>query len=306
MTTTAIALPGTDARGALALFLRGHSPRTLRTYRSSLDAFARHRGASTAADAVGEMIRRGAGGAAAIAADFRAAMIEAGQSASTVNTRLTALRSLFTTLRRFGVVAWDLDVPGVRARSYRDTRGPSAAAVRALLAVAASDDSEVGRRNYALLRLLTDLALRRSEAAELDLAHVDLDAATVLVRSKGHSDREPMSLPEPTVAALRAWIEVRGTEPGALIRSLDRRGGGRITGRSIARLVRSMGDNAGIAGLAPHRLRHAAITHALNLTGGDVRAVQRFSRHADVRTVTIYDDNRQDLAGEVASQVAAW
>jgi integrase len=55
----------------------------------------------------------------------------------------------------------------------------------------------------------------------------------------------------------------------------------------------------------PHGLRHAAITEALDLTGGNVRAVQRFSRHRDVRVLERYDDNRKDLGGEVAKQVAA-
>ncbi len=55
----------------------------------------------------------------------------------------------------------------------------------------------------------------------------------------------------------------------------------------------------------PHGLRHAAITEALDLTGGDVRKVQRFSRHRDLQTLTIYDDNRVDLAGEVSKLVAS-
>ena len=42
-----------------------------------------------------------------------------------------------------------------------------------------------------------------------------------------------------------------------------------------------------------------------DLTGGNVRAVQRFSRHRDVRVLERYDDNRRDLGGEVAKQVAA-
>lgn len=33
--------------------------------------------------------------------------------------------------------------------------------------------------------------------------------------------------------------------------------------------------------------------------------VQRFSRHADVRVLQRYDDNREDLSGEVAREVAA-
>jgi integrase len=34
----------------------------------------------------------------------------------------------------------------------------------------------------------------------------------------------------------------------------------------------------------PHGLRHEAITRALDRTHGDIRTVQRFSRHADPKT----------------------
>ena len=54
----------------------------------------------------------------------------------------------------------------------------------------------------------------------------------------------------------------------------------------------------------PHGFRHLAITSALDLTKGDVRAAQKFSRHKDVRVLNTYDDNRQDLAGDVARLVA--
>ena len=77
------------------------------------------------------------------------------------------------------------------------------------------------------------------------------------------------------------------------------------TGRSVARIVQAVGHQAGLtAPVRPHGLRHAAITDALNLTRGDVRAVQRFSRHRDLRVLTVYDDNREDLGGAVARLVA--
>ena len=38
---------------------------------------------------------------------------------------------------------------------------------------------------------------------------------------------------------------------------------------------------------------------------GNLRAVQRYSRHRDARVLGVYDDNRTDLAGEVARRVAA-
>jgi hypothetical protein len=52
-------------------------------------------------------------------------------------------------------------------------------------------------------------------------------------------------------------------------------------------------------------LRHAALTQALDCTGGDVWSVRHFSRHSALDTLLIYDDCRLDHAGRVARMVAA-
>ncbi len=78
---------------------------------------------------------------------------------------------------------------------------------------------------------------------------------------------------------------------------------GRITPQSLTRLVKRLGREAGLK-VTPHGLRHAAITDALDLSNGNLRAVQRFSRHRDPRVLSVYDDNREDLGGQVAALVA--
>ena len=91
---------------------------------------------------------------------------------------------------------------------------------------------------------------------------------------------------------------------GPLFANLDRgHHGERLTGAGLYRMVRELGEVAGIR-VRPHGLRHAAITEALERTKGDLRAVQRFSRHRDLRLLLVYDDNRQDLGGAVARFVA--
>jgi site-specific recombinase XerD len=90
---------------------------------------------------------------------------------------------------------------------------------------------------------------------------------------------------------------------GPLFTRLDRAGGGRserLTGHGVHDLVRQLGAKAGLARpTRPHALRHEGATRLLELTGGNVRAVQRWTRHADVKTVLTYDDNREDLAGSL-------
>ena len=82
-------------------------------------------------------------------------------------------------------------------------------------------------------------------------------------------------------AMLRA-TKVRGSENGPLFVNFDRaRKGKRLTGSAVYYIVSELGLKAGLT-VRPHGLRHLAITSALDLTKGDVRAVQKFSRHKDM------------------------
>ena len=194
----------------------------------------------------------------------------------------------------------------MKAATYRDTRGPGLDAVRSMLAVVNGRTGPKATRDRALVRVLFDLALRRGEAVALDVAHVDVAAGTVSVLGKGRTAREPLTLPLPAREALRAWLDVRGVEPGPLFTSMHRGcAGARMTGDGVGDVLAELGAAAGVKGpVRPHGLRHTAITHALDVTHGDVRKVARFSRHRDVRTLSIYDDNRQDMGGQVAALVA--
>jgi integrase/recombinase XerC len=291
------------AQQLVAAFLAGRSAQTLRAYRQDLDDFAGWLGVQDLDAAAAALLGRGPGPANALVLHYRAALLERKLAAATINRRLAALRSLVRVARTIGAVSWTLEISGLKATAYRDTRGPGLAGVRQLLRAAAGRQDAKGQRDVAIVRLLFDLGLRRSEVAALDVADVDLTAGTIAVLGKGRRETQPLTLPAPTAAALEAWLAIRGTQPGALFPNLDRaRKGGRLTSSSVYRLVRQLGADVGLI-VRPHGLRHAAITAGLDLTG-DLRAVQRFSRHADVRTLGKYDDNRADLGGQVAQLVA--
>lgn len=51
--------------------------------------------------------------------------------------------------------------------------------------------------------------------------------------------------------------------------------------------------------MSPHRIRHGSITAALDATNGNLRKVQKLSRHKDINTVMIYDDNRTNYQDEI-------
>jgi integrase/recombinase XerC len=285
-------------------FLAGRSAATLRSYRGDLRDFARWCGAASI-EAAGELLlSAGPGGANEAALLYKAHLVGRGLAAATVNRRLAALRSLTRMGRTLGLIGWALEVEPLPAEAYRDTRGPGAEGVRRLLAQFAGRTDAKALRDTAVVRLLYDLGLRRKEVVSLDVADVDLAAGAVQVLGKGRQAKERVSLPPATAQALRAWLAARGAGAGPLFVALDRaHRGHRLTGQAVYGVVRGLGERAGLRA-RPHGLRHAAITRALDLTGGDVRSVQRFSRHRDVRVVQRYDDCRRDLAGEVARRLA--
>jgi Phage integrase family len=155
-------------------------------------------------------------------------------------------------------VEWSIEVSGEKLKRYRDTRGPGLDGVRRLLAGLEHRRDGKAIRDLAIVHLLFDLALRRGELVGLDLEHLDLVAGTVAVLGKGHGERELRTLPHETAAALRAWIEVRSEEPGPLFVNFDRAGkGSRLTATSVYRMVRQLGERAGLRA-RPDGLRHGA------------------------------------------------
>jgi integrase/recombinase XerC len=128
------------------------------------------------------------------------------------------------------------------------------------------------------------------------------------VLGKGRAQKEGRTLPVPTLEAINHWLALRCTvareaETALFVNTCHLKPGRRITGHGLYRVIRSLGDHAGVRA-RPHGLRHASITAARDTSNGDVRAVQAHARHANPQTTMRYDDNRQDLAGKVATGLA--
>jgi len=162
-----------------------------------------------------------------------------------------------------------------------------------------------GVRDYALLRLLWENALRRGEVSALDIKDLDIENKRLWILGKGRgTQKEVIAVSVPVVQALLEWLKVRGesdVNQPMFISVAHLTKGHRLSGTSIYRIVRDVAAQAGITKLmSPHRIRHSGITAALAATGGDVRRVQKLSRHSNLNTLMIYDDNRLNYQGEIS------
>jgi integrase/recombinase XerC len=310
-------------RRLLSRWLAPLKPETRRSYRTSLAEFSAFLSGRlgrevTSEEAAAHLLSAGPAQANALAAAWQAE-IRQRLSPGSVNVRTGALRSLVKVANEDAEVTWILRVRSLKVRVLKDTRGPGLDGYVAMLDVAERRRGAKGIRDAAILSMLYDLGLRRGELTGLDLAHVDLATGTVSILGKARDEREPLTLPQPTRDALARWVEVRGTEPGPLFLSLDptpKGRGKRLTGSGVWAVVKALGAAAAgglpagdalsgvLRRVRPHGLRHAAITDKLE-AGAPLQDVQRFSRHMDLRLLSVYDDRRRDIAGDLARQGAA-
>jgi integrase/recombinase XerC len=258
---------------------------------------------------VTRLLRSGPLIASTVVESFRSST-SAGKAPATIALRLAAIRCPFRIAYDNGLVGWQFRVRAPKVEAYRDTRGPGLDAVRRLFATARKIKNPlVAARDAALVHLLFTLALRREEASALRVEHYDR-AGRLWIKGKGRSERTPLSLPDDARAAIEHYLSLRSPvdldAPLLASHTPDhtRSGDGRLTGNGIYQRVRHLAKKANLEHPArPHGLRHTAITTALDATR-DPRVVQRFSRHKKIETVMKYDDNRADLGGAVAVQLA--
>ncbi|OGP79259.1 MAG: tyrosine recombinase XerC [Deltaproteobacteria bacterium RBG_16_49_23] len=141
-------------------------------------------------------------------------------------------------------------------------------------------------RDRAILELLYSSGLRVGELVGLNLKHLDLRLGIVRVMGKGRKERI-VPIGKKAIEALNAYLERRGNpeDEGALFINLR---GGRLTSRSVGRLIKQYTRSSGIVRrVSPHSLRHSFATHLLD-AGADIREIQEMLGHASLSTTQRY------------------
>jgi integrase len=225
-------------------FLAGRNARTVGAYRQDLEAFRCFLQAPTLDEAAHRLLASAPGDAPALALAYQAHLLERRLQATTVNRRLATLRSLVQFAGTVGRVAWTLDVKNVKTQPYRDTTGPGKTAIRAMLEALQARRDAKAQRDRAALRLLYDLGLRRGEAVALDVADLELTAATVAVLGKGRRQTDRLAHPGrwrrcPPTAGRTSWSIV--LRPWACSRSMPWRRSRRYSSRWRSPSWRSRG-----------------------------------------------------------------
>lgn len=162
-----------------------------------------------------------------------------------------------------------------------------------LFAQIKSDDI-IGLRDRAIVALLYSSGLRVSELTKLNRGHVNLERREFMVRGKGQKDRL-VFVDDSAAALIKQYLNRRSDNLNPLFvrygghEAVDQSGDfGRLTPRSIQRIVSHYASLAGITKkVSPHTLRHSFATDLL-MNGADLRSVQTLLGHSNISTTQIY------------------
>jgi integrase/recombinase XerD len=214
-----------------------------------------------------------------------------GNSISTRNARLAAIRSLFTyaALREPGhaaLIARVLAIPPRRSDKALVTWLTSEE-TQALLAVP-DRGTRTGRRDHALLLTAAETGLRVSELTTLTCADAHLGRGPYLrCHGKGRKERiTPVS--KNTAAVLRTWIAERGPDPASPLFPGPR--GGPLTRSAVEHLLTRHAARVPELKpktITPHVLRHTAAMRLLH-AGVDLSVIALWLGHESTQTTRIY------------------
>ena len=210
---------------------------------------------------------------------------------TSVRRKLASLRTFFKYLKREGMVEKNpakmvaipkggKDLPHTLSvdEAFRFLDIPDAA-------------SPLGSRDRAILEFLYSSGLRVGELTALSLSDLDLGAGMVRVMGKGSKERM-VPIGSKAVEALQSYLahraELMAKGRGDTRYLFLNHRGGRLTARSVGRMIKKYLLQAGIMKeTTPHTFRHSFATHLLD-AGADLRGIQELLGHASLSTTQKY------------------
>ena len=227
---------------------------------------------------------------------FPAQLNQSGLSSRSIQRALSAVRTLYRYLLRESKVAIN---PFLTARDVghsqaviaprAERRLPPTLSIEEIAQLVTIDpQTDLDRRDRAILELFYSSGLRLAELSGLDLGDLDLGDAMVRVMGKGAKTRI-VPIGGYAREAVLAWLNVRPACARESEQALFvNRNGTRLGARAIQQRVAVWAQRQGLGRrVHPHMLRHSFASHLLE-SSSDLRAVQELLGHADISTTQVY------------------
>lgn len=143
-----------------------------------------------------------------------------------------------------------------------------------------------GARAYAVIMLLLELGLRRSEISNLTFDHINWHEGTIAVHSKGSSSVLP--LPEDVGSALSSYLKKRKNYKKIRHIFLTIKAPyNPLPPIGISSILNFASRKAGLKQISSHKFRHSLAINLLD-KGGTLSEIGQILRHKSIDTTRIY------------------
>lgn len=223
---------------------------------------------------------------------FLSHLYDKGLSKTSVARALAAVRSLYRWLAQEGEVEQNpAKLVATPRLPKKLPRVPTIEEVNTVLDGKMPEVAAFPERDRLLLELLYGCGIRNSELVGISLDDIRMSAEAILIRGKGKKERY-VPFGGSVRAALAVYLPwrhgllatLKRTTPALLVNQR----GGRLTTRSVGRIVKRIAVAKGLSpDVHPHTLRHAFGTHMLE-EGADLRAIQELLGHERLATTQRY------------------
>ena len=216
------------------------------------------------------------------------------------------MRSLYRWLAQEGVVEQNpAKLVSTPRLAKKLPRVPTIEEMNSMLDGKMPEVASFPERDRLLFELLYGCGIRNSELVGINLEDISLSNQAILIRGKGKKERyvpfggsalQALSVYLPwrqqLLATLRnapkKTIPAKSTPAKFMPALLVNQRGGRLTTRSVGRIVKRIAVAKGLSPeVHPHTLRHAFGTHMLE-EGADLRAIQELLGHERLATTQRY------------------
>jgi integrase len=227
---------------------------------------------------------------------------------ATTNRYLAALRGTLKAawkMKQMGAEDYQhaVDVRGVPCETVKSGRMLEQEELRALMC-ACDGDSPLQRRDLAVMWVLRETGLRRSEMVKLDVADLERDILVVRHGKGNKARRQPIHR---ACAPVNRWLQVRGLLPGPLFLPLLKNGATvmrRLSADSLYKMCLRLAGVADVPTFSPHDLRRTFVSMLLD-AGEDVSTVQALAGHSNVNTTVGYDRRPEARKAEAIARMSA-
>lgn len=217
---------------------------------------------------------------------------------ATTNKHLASVRGVVRTAALMGLMEREqaegavAGLRAIRGETLPAGRMITVGEMEAMFRVLAAAGTPTACRDAALLAVLAGTGARRAEISGLDVEDWIADVGELVIRHGKGSRQRKVYLHGGAAAAVEAWLDLRGRDPGPMFVAVRKDGlvdpqRRRLSTTAIWRRCQWIAERAGVPSASPHD--HRRTVASVLLDQADIAVVAGLLGHRQVTTTARYD-----------------